>query len=185
MSVSFARGLVFISLACCSGTATPDLASAAGDLSVLVSQIAPDARAHPDEPGFAEHLALTPRSGAEGHALVLRLASPGYEPLFRGERRSWGLSVELPRARGWVFAYSYLDESRPADIWHYDPRKRQMFRYQAPISNAALPEERMRAALDAAGVSLSFAITSGTAGYLPASDRVRRALDIGWQTRCR
>lgn len=180
-----ARTLVAIALASWTATAMPGVACANGSPAVPVDQISPDANVRPEQPGFAEHFSLEFGSGEKAQALLLRLSSPGYEPLFLAERRSWALSIELSDGQGWVIAYFYPDEARASDVWRYEPRERGVSRTQSFVFSEALREERVRAALRSAGLPAPFRFVSRTTGYVPGNGHIRRAIDPGRGTKCR
>jgi hypothetical protein len=101
--------------------------------------VAIDPKADSSTPGFAQlvRYRLEP-SGQEGRAIVVRLSdrSSG-NSLFRGEKRVWAVRVDTDHYQDAALSYSYLDPSRPDDLWIYRPTERTVTRTTLPpIENA-------------------------------------------------
>jgi hypothetical protein len=120
------------------------LAQPVSEVSYPWAGVAIDPTADSSTPGFAQlvRYRLDP-SGRKGRAIVVRLSDPSSgDSLYRGEKRVWAVRADTDRFQEAALSYSYLDPSRPDDLWVYRPTERTVTRTTPPPIENATPLQR-------------------------------------------
>ena len=138
--------------------------------------VAPDASADPEVPGYAIVMELESQpDGGKGHGLFVRLSAPGEDPLFRRERRAWAMVVQLQMGE-LAIEYAYADRTRSGDLWTYDPAERRVRRAATATIEHRDPIYTVCETVRAAELARGIRVTAATVGRVMVNGRLRRAL---------
>ena len=112
-------------------------------------------------------------SAAAGSATVVRLSNPDTATsLFRGEKRTWVVVVELDQDAGGIIGYSYEDPAQPDDVWlHLGGIAPSRVSGHLPETTTAF--RRFCSTLQLAGFRGKVAVVQHTTGLASASPTLR------------
>jgi len=116
-------------------------------------------------------------TGEAGRAIFVRMAGADGKPLSRGERRRSVVVARLETGHQ-VIEYSYLDRTRPRDMWVYDPKTRRMERSFTRDVEYNEPMHNIYKTLEAANLAGHVDVTAAVVGYVSPSPELRRLIAV-------
>lgn len=108
-----------------------------------------------------------------GRATVVRLSNPAAgASLFRGEKRTWAVVVELDQEAGTIIGYSYANPAQPDDVWVHLGGIAPT-RESGRLRDVATAFDRLCSTLHMAGLRGKLAVVQHTSGIASASSVLR------------
>jgi hypothetical protein len=116
-------------------------------------------------------------TGETGRAIFVRMAGADGESLFRREMRRSVVVARLETGNH-VIEYSFLDRTRPREMWMYDPKTRRMERSFTDDVEYGEPVYDVCKALEAANLARDVDVSAAVVGYVTPSPELRRLIAV-------